>query len=185
MVVSVDVDIRLSRQKIAKALYAAAKKGTGDVADRIVEIAKAKARVKTGTLERSISRDPVYQEGESFVTDVGARKTQYAASVEWGSGERGEPIGSTYIGPFGTISGEINPPGKKAFGKYPIRPISKQYLRFTVNGRTVFAKEVWHPGVRARPFLRPAMDSIRMTEARYIWAERIKTELLKSLGVAP
>ncbi|MCM6774982.1 HK97 gp10 family phage protein [Nocardia sp. CDC159] len=34
-----------------------------------------------------------------------------------------------------------------------IRPRGRKALRFTVDGRTVFARYVNHPGTRARPFL--------------------------------
>ena len=38
-----------------------------------------------------------------------------------------------------------------------IRPVRKQVLKFQVGGRTVFTKEVNHPGTKARPFLRKAL----------------------------
>ena len=41
-----------------------------------------------------------------------------------------------------------------------IRPRRAQVLRFTVGGRTVFAKVVHHPGTRARPFLDQAAREI-------------------------
>lgn len=31
-------------------------------------------------------------------------------------------------------------------------------LRFTVGGRTIFRRRVWHPGTKARPFMRVAGD---------------------------
>lgn len=52
---------------------------------------------------------------------------------------------------FGTASrGEF--PGKP----YEIRPKAKPFLVFQVNGRTVYARKVTHPGVRAQPYMRPA-----------------------------
>lgn len=39
-----------------------------------------------------------------------------------------------------------------------IRPRSKRYLKFTVNGRTVFAREVHQPPRRAKPFLTRAAE---------------------------
>lgn len=53
---------------------------------------------------------------------------------------------------FGTASrGEF--PGQA----YEIRPKAKPYLVFQVQGRTVVARKVIHPGVKAKPFMRPAV----------------------------
>lgn len=41
-----------------------------------------------------------------------------------------------------------------------IRPKNKQYLKFTVGGRVVYAKVVNHPGTRARPFLDRALREV-------------------------
>jgi phage gpG-like protein len=41
-----------------------------------------------------------------------------------------------------------------------IRPRHKQALRFRVGGRTVFAKEVHHPGTRAKPYLDRALQEV-------------------------
>lgn len=41
-----------------------------------------------------------------------------------------------------------------------IRPRNRQYLRFQVGGRTVYAKVVHHPGTRARPFLDRALREV-------------------------
>jgi hypothetical protein len=41
-----------------------------------------------------------------------------------------------------------------------IRPRTKRVLKFTVGGRTVFAKMVRHPGTRARPFLDRALREV-------------------------
>ncbi len=41
-----------------------------------------------------------------------------------------------------------------------IRPRRAQVLRFTVGGRTVFAKVVHHPGTRPRPFLDRALREV-------------------------
>jgi hypothetical protein len=40
---------------------------------------------------------------------------------------------------------------------YSITPNEKEALKFTVNGKTIFAKSVVHPGVKAQPYLRPAI----------------------------
>lgn len=41
-----------------------------------------------------------------------------------------------------------------------IRPKTKQALKFTIGGRTVFAKVVHHPGTRANPFLDRALREV-------------------------
>lgn len=41
-----------------------------------------------------------------------------------------------------------------------IRPRRAQALRFKVDGRTVFARVVRHPGTRARPFLDRALREV-------------------------
>jgi hypothetical protein len=41
-----------------------------------------------------------------------------------------------------------------------IRPRHKQALRVRIGGRTVFAKEVHHPGTRAKPYLDRALQEV-------------------------
>lgn len=41
-----------------------------------------------------------------------------------------------------------------------IRPKNKQYLRFTVGGRVVYAKVVHHPGTKPNPFLDRALREV-------------------------
>lgn len=41
-----------------------------------------------------------------------------------------------------------------------IRPRTRQALKFTVGGRTVFAKVVHHPGTRPNPFLDRALREV-------------------------
>ena len=40
---------------------------------------------------------------------------------------------------------------------HAIRPINARALKFSVGGRTVFARHVWHPGTRGIPFLAEAV----------------------------
>lgn len=49
------------------------------------------------------------------------------------------------------------------FGTRPhvIRPRTATVLRFEINGETVFAKKVNHPGTPKAPFVRPAADAAR------------------------
>jgi len=41
---------------------------------------------------------------------------------------------------------------------HTIRPKEAKALHFTVGGKEVFAKVVRHPGTRAKPYLRPALE---------------------------
>jgi len=43
-------------------------------------------------------------------------------------------------------------------GPYEIRAKNKKALAFKVGGATVFRKKVMHPGVKAHPYIRPAME---------------------------
>lgn len=45
-------------------------------------------------------------------------------------------------------------------GPHVIRPRRRKALKFEVNGQTVFAKSVRHPGTRAQPFLTDAAQSV-------------------------
>lgn len=76
--------------------------------------------------------------------------------------------------------------GKKR-RKYVIRPYRKQYLMFPSRhapyatlGRIIRVKEVWHPGVKARPFLGPALDAVRK-EAKKELGISIRKNVRKTL----
>ena len=93
------------------------------------QYARINAPFDTGALRESIG----YRiEGDEIVISA---TVPYAPYVEYGTGMRGE-----------------NPTGP-----YVIRPVRAQALRFVVNGRVVFAKKVTHRGIKAQPFLRPAL----------------------------
>lgn len=101
------------------------------VAQKIEATMKSLAPVKTGRLRDSIRIkviDPLHLE-------IGPEGVDYAVFVEFGTGSRGE---------FPT-------------GPYEIRPKSPNgLLVFKVDGKTVAAKVVHHPGIRPRPYARPA-----------------------------
>jgi len=44
---------------------------------------------------------------------------------------------------------------------HKIRPSNKRFLRFVIGGKVIFAKEVNHPGSKAKPYLVPALKSNR------------------------
>jgi HK97 gp10 family phage protein len=92
--------------------------------------ARAKAPVRTGRLRDSID----YKiSGNQLI--IGPH-VPYAPYMEFGTGSRGEFGGSEYI----------------------IRPRTKPYLKFKINGKWISTKEVHHPGISPRPFMRPAVE---------------------------
>lgn len=61
-----------------------------------------------------------------------------------------------------TIGSDVDYAGYVHDGTAPhvIRPKTKSVLRFKVGGRWVYAKQVNHPGTRARPFLDRALREV-------------------------
>lgn len=100
-----------------------------DVAMKVQQFAAAAAPRDTGKLSASIAITWVDR-----LTAVIGPTVFYGVYQEFGTGSRGE------------FPGHI----------YEIRPKSKPYLVFKVNGKTVVARVVHHPGVRAKPYMRPA-----------------------------
>lgn len=92
--------------------------------------AQAKVPRDTGKLSNSIT----VQRPSQLVRIIGPT-VPYGVYVEFGTGSRGE---------F---------PGKP----YEIKPKNKPYLIFQLNGKTVYAKKVTHPGIKAQPYMRPAV----------------------------
>lgn len=105
-----------------------------DAAREVQNLATLYAPVKTGALRGSIvvEFNPVKIEALVYPT------MKYAKYMEYGTGSRGEFGGSPYV----------------------ITPKRASRLRFTVNGRVVYAKKVVHPGVAPRPFMRPAAERV-------------------------
>lgn len=75
--------------------------------------------------------------------------------------------GSMRVGSFGNeVRGEVEYDADYAMivhdGTPPhvIRPRRGQFLRFEVGGRVVYAREVRHPGTKARPFLATALREV-------------------------
>lgn len=100
------------------------------VAKRIEEEMKALVPVKTGKL-----RDSIRIKTAPGRIEIGPEGVDYAVYIEYGTGSMGE---------FPTGPYEIHP--KKPGGT----------LIFKVDGKTVGAKMVIHPGIRPKPFARPA-----------------------------
>ena len=111
-------------------IQAAAARVVGETAQRVQAIAQAKAPFRTGKLRTSIG----IRQDSPFQAQIGP-SVVYGPYQEFGTGSRGEFGGAPY---------EIRP--KKPNG----------LLVFQVDGRTVFARKVTHPGVPPHPYMRPA-----------------------------
>lgn len=98
--------------------------------DEIAADMRNRAPVKTGMLQSSI------QVQSSYMQVVIGPTVFYAVYVEFGTGTRGE---------FPT-------------GPYIIKPKMANELAFKMNGKWVFTKQVVHPGIRPKPFARPAVE---------------------------
>lgn len=93
---------------------------------RIANQARQDVPVKTGHLGRSVREGAIRFVGSLTVEGSVEATASYAAAVHEGA------------------------------RPHVIRPHTASALRFEIGGRTVFAKMVRHPGMKARPFLRNA-----------------------------
>ena len=121
-------------------------------AQKIALVAQAKAPVKTGELRSSIKVHYISPLKASVGPDV-----SYGAYQEFGTGSRGEFGGAIY---------EIKP--KKPGG----------VLVFKVNGKTVFARSVKHPGIKAHPYMRPAFEEV-MGETAKLLADKGQAQITR------
>lgn len=111
----------------------AANRALHDVTADIADLARQYAPARTGRLRGSISS---YVDG---LTGVVFASADYAAFVELGTGTRGEFPGQTIT----------------------IRPKNAKALRWVgSDGRVHFSKVVHSPGMKARPYLRPALEDV-------------------------
>jgi hypothetical protein len=88
-----------------------------------------------------------------------------------GSAKAGAPVDTGHlVNSIGTdvdgdgMGGVVGPTASYGdvieYGSQPhiIRPIHGQFLKFTIAGHTIFAREVHHPGTAPQPYLGPAFD---------------------------
>lgn len=102
-------------------------------AQQVQKIAQTLVPVKSGALRDSITiRYP-----DVLSAEIGPT-LNYGTYQEYGTGTRGE---------FPT-------------GMYQIKPVRARALVFKVSGKKVYAKIVNHPGIRPRPFMRPALVKV-------------------------
>jgi len=103
-------------------------------AQRVASVSRAKAPKKTGKLANSIHVRYL----SPLSVEVGPN-VDYGVFQEFGTGTRGE---------FPTAMYQIKP--KKPGG----------VLVFQVDGKTVFARVVNHPGIPPHPYMRPAFEEV-------------------------
>jgi HK97 gp10 family phage protein len=112
-------------------IMAAAQQVIKDTAVKVQSLSQSMAPVKSGRLRNSIS----IKYPDPLSASIGPQ-VEYGVYQEFGTGSRGEFGGQPY---------EIKP---KTQGSL---------LVFKVNGKTVYARRVMHPGIKAHPFMRPAL----------------------------
>ena len=105
-----------------------------------------KLNMVSGRLIRSLAGALTFaQEGDSG-TREGIRKIR--VSKDKISAEFGSKVPYAPAHEYGT-------------GPYEILPTKAKALRFMIGGQEVFAKSVKHPGLKAKPFLAPALEDER------------------------
>ena len=102
-------------------------------ASKVMQIARSKAPVRTGALRESIN----VKKPKPNIAVIGP-DVEYGVYQEFGTASMGE---------FG---------GKP----YEILPKKGKYLVFTIDGKKIFAKKVVHPGVKAKYYMRGALETV-------------------------
>lgn len=127
------------------------------IGDYVVTHARRNAPKKSGNLADNISAEiPRVDGGGVFSISIGTGDVPYAMAIEFGSG--------------------IHKPGGGE--KYPILPVRAKALAFVwknhppgmepaADGKFYF-KKVMHPGVRAQPYLRPALARVKKSAKAYV-----------------
>lgn len=135
--------VRLDRADLRRAIRGASMRELRTVGPMVVNRAKVLAPVDTGRLRASIG-PPRYTRTWTLRPQVIiTADVEYAKMVHDGTPAH-------WIRPKPSRQGKPKVRG----GKKPT------YLRFMVNGRWVYAREVWHPGTRPRPFLDRALREV-------------------------
>lgn len=111
-------------------MFKAAQQIVQSTAVSVQSEAQTRAPVKSGAL-----RDSIIIKYLSALSAIIGPQVNYGVYQEFGTGTRGE---------FPTSS-------------YTIKPKQGKYLSFTVNGKRVVTRSVTHPGIKARPYMRPAL----------------------------
>lgn len=101
----------------------------------VAQRAQNKAPIDKGRLKRSITYGIPYRAGQGQLAEDVGTNVEYAAAQELGSGLYG--------------------PKRQ---KYLITAKRAKVLAFEWLGKMRFFRYVWHPGVKPKPYLRPALD---------------------------
>ena len=123
------------RRASGQSFQAAAASLVNSYATQVAALAQSYAPVDTGALKDAIT----ISRPTPLTAVIGPQNIKYAVYQEFGTATRGEFGGSMY---------EIRP--KKPGGM----------LKFQVNGKTVYARVVKHPGIPPHPYMRPAFERI-------------------------
>jgi len=119
----------------------------------------------TGTVDRAGANATAADVGMTEVTDLCRRIMNQAtvnAPVDTGflRGQHRMTVAKSGTQVVGTVSNNAKYAEAVHDGTRPhvIRATRRSALRFVVNGRTVYARSVRHPGTRARPWLADAAE---------------------------
>lgn len=124
--------------------------------DLIAQRATRKAPIDTGRLKRSITRSNPKKSGNNWSVTIGTN-VKYAAAQEFGSGLHSTRRSKQKI--------RITPKNKKALAfKWANAPSG---LEPSKSGKFLFSS-VMHPGVKAQPYLRPALEESREDATKII-----------------
>jgi hypothetical protein len=165
-----DVERRVGREEIERRLRAGLMVGTAAWGALVAQRAKTKAPVQSGRLARSVHVGDVVQAGDiAYRIDVGTN-VEYARAVEEGSG-------LFSIDPQFRRLILIEPRYRKALAfAWPGAPSGAP--GFSKKTGKYVLKRVWHPGVKPRPFLRPAARESR-PEGHVLVISAIRAELVR------
>lgn len=137
-----------------------AKNGLLLAGDKIAQDATRIAPIKAGRLKRSITRSNPKKNGNNWSVTIGT-DVEYARAQEFGSGLHATRGPKQKI----KIVPKKQKGGKKALAfKWPGAPSG---LEPSASGKFVF-KSIMHPGVKAQPYLRPALDQNREIAVKII-----------------
>ena len=105
----------------------------------------------TGLAERIIRE--AARRAEELVRERAPRK----------AGKLARSIGSTVEGNRALVGVKVDYARFLEWGTRPheIKPRHARALRFVIRGRVVFARRVWHPGIRPRLFVLSAAEALR------------------------
>lgn len=132
-ILSLSVDLSNYTDKAIERLI----KAQRDTAQDILRDVKAHAPVGTGAYRDSIKMTETKYNGDYIVTKI------YTDAVVYDSVGRGYNLG------------ELIEHGTRP---HTIEPAHKNYLKFEIDGKTIFASHVFHPGTLANPHFQMALQ---------------------------